>query len=159
MKLANKRFLHFFSFLTVFLFLYNCKSTVGEFYYNDRTEKTEYEKMDEETYLNDVPKQYQKTDKDILVIFNGEAFKGKKIVINNKDSITFKIEPGSSGCYGATSRKINKSLKKIKLSVEGKKDIIIPFIEKYDYIEIGDAYDKTKWGIQYNKIFPSYSCM
>ncbi|KFF11699.1 hypothetical protein IW15_15960 [Chryseobacterium soli] len=158
MRLPNNFFLKlFFSFIVV-QFLYCCKSTAAKFYYDDRTEKTEYEEMAEESYFADIPKEYQKTDKDILIIFSGSAFKGKTIIINNRDSLSFKSEAGESGCYGVRFKNVNKSLKKIKLSVEGKKDIVIPFIEKYDYIDIGDA-TKSKWGIGYSKILPSFFCM
>lgn len=157
MKLLNKAYLIVFLSIIV-LFNYSCKSNSGEFYYDNRIKKTEYEKIAEESYFTDIPKEYQKTDKDILVIFRGSAFKGKTIVIDNKDSISFKHEAGDSGCYGVTFRKINKSAKKIKLSIEGKKDIVIPFIEKYDYIDIGDA-TKSKWGVGYSKILPSFFCM
>ncbi|KPH14106.1 hypothetical protein [Chryseobacterium sp. ERMR1:04] len=158
MKLANKHCLELFFSFVILLFLYNCRSSSAKFYYDDRIVKTDYEKKAEEIYLNDIPKEYQKTDKDVLLIFSGSAFKGKTIVINNRDSISFKSEAGESGCYGTTFRKINKSENKIKLSVEGKKDIIIPFIQKYDYIDVGDA-TKAKWGVGYSKILPSYFCM
>lgn len=159
MKLPNSFILKlFFSFIIVH-FLYCCKSTAAKFYYDDRTEKTEYEKQAAEMYLNDVPKEYQKTDKDVLVIFSGGAFKGKTIIINNKDSISFDVKPESAGCYGVTLRKIPKSEKKIRLSIEGKKDIVIPILEKYDYIDVGDTFDKTKWGVGYSKILLSFFCM
>ncbi|KPH14109.1 hypothetical protein [Chryseobacterium sp. ERMR1:04] len=158
MKLHNKKFLHFFSFLIVYLALYSCKSTAVEFYYNDKTEKTQYEKMAEESYFSTVPKGQQKTDKDVLVIFNGSAFNGKTIIINKKDSLLFDLPPDPPGCYGILFKKIPKSTKKIRLSVEGKKDVFIPIISKYDYIDIGDA-TKTKWGVNYSKNFPSYFCM
>jgi uncharacterized membrane protein len=115
--------------------------------------------MAESIYLNDVPKEYQKTDKDVLLLFNGEAFKGKTIVVNDKDSLSFKSQPGASGCYGVRFKKISKSTKKIKLSVKGRKDITISILEKYEYIDIGDDYDKNKWGVVYNKILPSFFCM
>jgi hypothetical protein len=159
MKLLNKQHFFFFSLLFTTLLLYSCKNRAGKFYYNDRTEKTEYEKQAAEMYLNDVPKEYQKTDKDVLVIFNGGAFKGKTIIINNKDSISFDVKPESAGCYGVILRKIPKSEKKIRLSIQGKRDIVIPILEKYDYIDVGDTFDKTKWGVGYSKILLGFFCM
>ncbi len=157
MKLLNKLLIIIFLNIVVFS-AYNCKSVTAEFYYNDRIEKTNYEKDAEKMYFEEVPKEYQKTDKDILIIFSGAAFKGKTIIINNKDSIHFDLKPESPECYGVIMRKVPKSVKKIKLSVEGKKDIVVPFIDKYDYIDIGDA-TKSRWGVGYSKILPSFFCM
>ncbi|MEJ5051782.1 hypothetical protein WH221_18270 [Chryseobacterium culicis] len=156
MKLHNNKYFLFF-YLIILVLLYSCKNLSVEYYYDDRTEKTSNEKVAEDEYFKDIPKEYQKTDNDILLLFNGAAFKGKTIIINNKDSINFK-SVSESGCYGVTYKKVNKSVKKIRLSIDGKKDIIIPFINGYDYIDIGDA-KKDKWGVGYSKILPSYFCM
>lgn len=157
MKPYNKQLLQFFNLLIISILLYSCKASAGEFFYNDRTEKTTNEKIAEVEYFKDIPKEYQKTDKDILLLFNGAAFKGKTVIINNKDSISFK-SVSESGCYGVTYKKVDKLEKKIRLSVDGKKNIVIPFIKSYDYIEIGNA-KKDKWGVSYSKILPSYFCM
>lgn len=158
MKLLNRLLIIIFLNIVVFS-AYNCKSVTAEFYYNDRIEKTNYEKDAEKMYFEEVPKEYQKTDKDILIIFSGAAFKGKTIIVNNKDSIYFDLKPESSGCYGVIMRKVPKSVKKIKLSVDGRKNTVIPVIENYEYIVVGNAYSEKKWGIRYNKILPSFSCM
>ncbi|KFF10113.1 hypothetical protein IW15_21485 [Chryseobacterium soli] len=159
MKLLNRKFFELFFSFIIILFLYNsCKSAASEFYYNDRVEKTEYEKMAEESYFTNIPKEQQKTDKDVLVIFSGSAFKGKTVIINKKDSLSFNLPPDPTGCYGILFKKIPKSTKKIRVSVEGKKDIFIPIIDKSDYIDIGDA-KQNKWGVGYSKNFPSYFCM
>jgi len=135
----------------------NCKTAL-EITYNSNKEKSKYEKLSEEIYLNNVPEEQQKTDKEVLLIFNGLAFKGKTLFINKNDSLVFTSLPDQSGCYGILFKKIGKTEKNIKLSVSGKKDVIIPIDLAYDYMEIGDSYDKNKWGVVYRKIFPNFSC-
>ncbi|UKB86108.1 hypothetical protein LF887_10925 [Chryseobacterium sp. MEBOG06] len=158
MKPSNRHKLFLLNLLILCLILYNCKSTVREFYYDNRIEKTDHEKIAEELYFNNVPKEQQKTDKDVLLVFSGSAFKGKTIIINKKDRLSFDLNPDHTGCYGILFKKVPKSLKKINISVEGKENIIFPISDKYDYIYIGDV-AKSKRGITYSHNFPSYFCM
>ncbi len=94
----------------------NCKTAL-EITYNSNKEKSKYEKLSEEIYLNNVPEEQQKTDKEVLLIFNGLAFKGKTLFINKNDSLVFTSLPDQSGCYGILFKKIGKTEKNIKLSV------------------------------------------
>ncbi len=119
--------------------------------YNDLTIKAE------EEYYKRIPDSIVRKNDEVLIVFNGEAFKNNTVILNTIDTLQFIPKKGDN-CMGMYLKAVKKSIKKITLSSDKKQSIVFKIKNNYDYIAVNGDFD-NKWAITYSKFFPSITCM
>lgn len=154
-----KKIIKIFSTFFILLF-YNCATNKNvKIFYEVMSNQTNKNLKYEKWYYENTPEEYFRNDDEILLFFNGQAFKGTKIIVDKKDTLVFEIPTEPLQCLGFKMYKVNKNKKHILIETsEHNKKLKLTIEKKYRYVTIGKSFEKP-WGITYYPFFPNIACI
>ena len=145
-----------FFFIITFLFLQGCVSTKNiDFYFQEINEASKDDIVAEKAYYKSTSQNRVRKKDEVLIVFNGEAFKKSYVVLNKSDTIHFK--ESSNNCMGAYLVTQKKSAGRIHLSTPQKESIVFKIKKDYNYIKVNGS-SENRWAIVYSKYFPLIVC-